>query len=82
MACAVPVITSNVSSLPEVVGDAGIMLAPQDVDGIAQAMEMLLTAPDVRDAFARKALVRSAGFTWESCVSQTVAAYRRVLNSA
>jgi len=82
MACRVPVITSNVSSLPEVVGDAGVMLAPQDVDGIAGAMEMLLTAPDLRDAFARKALARSAGFTWESCVSQTVAAYRRVLNSA
>jgi len=82
MACGVPVITSNVSSLPEVVGDAGIMLAPHDVQGIAEAMEMLLTAPDVRDAFARKALARSAGFTWESCVSQTVAAYRRVLSSA
>ena len=82
MACGVPVITSNVSSLPEVVGDAGIMLAPQDMQGIAEAMEMLLTAPDVREAFARKALARSAGFTWESCVSQTVAAYRRVLNSA
>lgn len=82
MACGVPVITSNVSSIPEVVGDTGLMLDPQDVDGFARGMETLLTAPDVREAMARKALARSARFTWASCVSQTIEAYRLVLNKS
>ena len=82
MACGVPVITSNVSSIPEVVGETGLMLDPQDVDGFAKGMETLLTAPDVREAMARKALARSAQFTWASCVSQTVEAYRLVLNKS
>lgn len=82
MACGVPVITSNVSSIPEVVGDTGLMLDPQDMDGFAKGMETLLTAPDVREAMARKALARSAQFTWASCVSQTVEAYRLVLNKS
>lgn len=82
MACGVPVITSNVSSIPEVVGDTGLMLDPQDVDGFAKGMETLLTAPDVREAMARKALARSAQFTWASCVSQTVEAYRLVLSKS
>lgn len=82
MACGVPVITSNVSSMPEVVGDTGLMLDPQDVDGFAKGMETLLTAPNVRDAMARKALARSAQFTWANCVSQTVDAYRLVLNKS
>lgn len=81
MACGVPVITSNVSSIPEVVGDTGLMLDPQDMDGFAKAMETLLTAPDVREAMALKALARSAQFTWANCVSQTVEAYRLVLNN-
>lgn len=82
MACGVPVITSNVSSIPEVVGDCGLMLAPEDVDGFAKAMETLLLAPDVRNRMAQKALARSAQFTWKNCVSQTVDAYRRVLSSS
>ncbi|ACM32038.1 MULTISPECIES: glycosyltransferase family 1 protein [Diaphorobacter] len=82
MACGVPVITSNVSSIPEVVGDGGFMLAPQDVDGFATAMETLLSAPDVRDRMAHRALARSAHFTWDRCISQTVEAYYRVLSSS
>ena len=82
MACGVPVITSNVSSIPEVVGDTGLMLNPQDVDGFAKGMETLLTASDVRESMARQALARSSQFTWASCVSQTVDAYRQVLNKS
>ena len=75
-------ITSNVSSIPEVVGDTGVMLDPQDVDGLAQAMENLITAPDVRNTMAAKALERSTQFTWASCVIKTVDAYRSVLSGA
>ena len=82
MACGVPVITSNVSSIPEVVGDTGLMVDPQDVDGLAEAIKTLLTAPDVRENMAKKALARSAQFTWASCVNQTVDAYREVLRKS
>jgi glycosyltransferase involved in cell wall biosynthesis len=80
MACGVPVITSNVSSIPEVVGDTGVMLDPDDVDGFAEAMKLICMAPELRADMAAKALARSREFTWESCVSETVAAYKFVLN--
>lgn len=82
MACGVPVIASNVSSIPEVVGDTGVMVDPQDVDGFTKGMEMLITAPDIRNDMARKALARSAQFTWDNCVGQTIDAYRRVLSKS
>ncbi len=82
MACGVPVITSNVSSIPEVVGDTGVMIAPHDVDGFAEAMRLIITAPEIRAAMAAKALARSREFSWASCVSETVEAYRLVLNKS
>lgn len=82
MACGVPVITSNVSSIPEVVGDTGVMIAPDDVDGLVEAMKTMLAAPELRADMARKALVRSAQFTWANCVTQTVDAYRSVISHA
>lgn len=82
MASGVPVIASNVSSIPEVVGNTGVMIDPQDVDGLTKGMEMLLTAPDIRNDMAGKALARSALFTWGNCVDQTVDAYRRVLSKS
>jgi alpha-1,3-rhamnosyl/mannosyltransferase len=82
MACGVPVIASDVSSLPEVVGDTGLMINPQDSDAVAQAIQLLVMDPAVRATLATKALARSKEFTWERCVEQTVGAYRQVLKSA
>ena len=82
MACGVPVIASNVSSIPEVVGDTGILIDPHDVEGLASAMKDLLEHPDLRDDLSAKALKRSATFSWESCVDQTVDAYRAVLSKS
>lgn len=77
MGCGVPAITSNVSSLPEVVGDAGIQVSPMDVDALAQAMRSMIEDDRLRRQFSAKALARSAPFTWERCVQETAAAYRR-----
>jgi alpha-1,3-rhamnosyl/mannosyltransferase len=82
MACGVPVIASDVSSLPEVVGDTGLLINPQDSDAVAQAIQLLVMDPAVRATLATKALARSKEFTWERCVEQTVGAYRQVLKSA
>jgi glycosyltransferase involved in cell wall biosynthesis len=82
MACGVPVIASNVSSIPEVVGDSGVLIDPQDVDGLAKAIEALLASPEGRAAWAEKALARSRQFSWNKCVEETVGAYRRVLSKS
>lgn len=79
MACAVPVITSDVSSLPEVVGDTGLLVHPHDIDAIARNMLEMVEDPAGRDALGERALLRSQQFTWERCVGQTLAAYRNAM---
>ena len=81
MTCGVPVIASNVSSLPEVVGDSGLLVNPHDIDDIAKAMETMITVPEIRAVSAQKALARSAEFSWDSCVDQTMGIYRQVESS-
>jgi len=65
MACGVPVIASNVSSIPEVVGDTGILLDPQDTTGLTEAMTLLTCAPDIRAVMSAKALQRSQSLFME-----------------
>ncbi|MBU1138336.1 MAG: glycosyltransferase family 4 protein [Proteobacteria bacterium] len=77
MQCGLPVIASNTSSLPEVVGDAGILVDPEDKDQICQAMMHLLGDRAVRDEYAQKGLVRAGEFSWRRCAEQTVAGYHR-----
>lgn len=79
MSSAVPVISSNVSSLPEVVGDSGVLIDPSDVSALAQAMTQMVEDSEFRNTLAAKSLERSRLFSWERCVTQTSAAYRQVL---
>jgi glycosyltransferase involved in cell wall biosynthesis len=79
MQCGVPVITSNTSSLPEVVGDAGLMLDPHDEEGLCQAFLRVLQDSNLRQDMARKALARAREFNWERCARETVQAYRASL---
>jgi glycosyltransferase involved in cell wall biosynthesis len=65
MQCGCPVITSNSSSIPEVAGDAAIMLDPEDVDGLAVAMEKTLKSAAARKELAGQGLARSRLFSWE-----------------
>jgi glycosyltransferase involved in cell wall biosynthesis len=76
MQCGIPVITSNTSSLPEVVGDAGIMLAPTDADGLCAAMGRLYRDSEYRAALSAKSLARAAHFSWDRCIASTLAAYQ------
>lgn len=82
MGCAVPVVTSNASSLPEVVGDSGIMVDAKDIDALAQAMRRVAEDPQLRQELSAKAHVRAQAFTWEKCVARTAEVYRRVANSS
>jgi glycosyltransferase involved in cell wall biosynthesis len=64
-----PVITSNTSSLPEVVGDAGIMLDPHDVEGLADAMYRVISDENLRKEMIAKGLEQAKKFSWENCVN-------------
>ncbi len=78
MSCGCPVVASNASSLPEVVGEAGIMVDPHDVDGLAQAMKRVLTDSKLRDDMVRKGLEQSKRFSWEKAAEQTLEVYKKV----
>jgi len=78
LACGTPAITSNVTSLPEVVGDAGILLDPHDVDGFAAAMASLAADPERRAELSRRAVAQASRFTWERTVRDALAACRAV----
>lgn len=76
MQCGTPVVTSNTSSLPEVVGDAGILLDPDDQAGLCQAMHRLCSDSKLRGELARRSLARAPLFSWEANIRQTVEVYR------
>lgn len=79
MACGTPVVTSNSSSLPEVAGDAAMLVDPYDVEQIAQAMWLVLSQPALAAELRTKGLARAAQFTWERTARETIAVYERVL---
>jgi glycosyltransferase involved in cell wall biosynthesis len=70
MACGVPVVCSNASSLPEVAGDAALMIDPLDTDGLAKAMVRALEDADLRQEMTDKGLTQAARFTWEAAARQ------------
>jgi len=78
MACGCPVVTSDTSSLPEVVGKAGIMVDPYDIDGLAQAMKQVLTDDKLRDDMVRKGLEQAKRFSWEETARKTQEVYDKV----
>ena len=77
MACGTPVIVSNVSSLPEVVGDAAMLIDPQCDDEITVALWRVLTDPALRAELRAKGLQRAAAFSWQRAAEQTMAVYRK-----
>ena len=78
MACGTPVIASNQGSLPDVVGGAGLLVEPTDVEQIAAAAERLLTDAELRAELRKKGLERARTFTWERTARETLAVYRSV----
>ena len=81
MACGTPVVTSTVSSLPEVVGQAGLLVDPTDTEGLAAAMERGLNDADLRAQMKAMGLARAAGFSWRETARRTVDSYRRAVIS-
>lgn len=81
MACGKAVVCSNSSSLPEVVGDAGVLVSPYDVDALADAIAGLLEDPERRAELGRRAIQRARLFTWEESARRTLEIYRRVVSA-
>jgi len=73
-----PVVTSNTSSLPEVVGEAGIMVGPNDTGGWVEAIRRVLTDRDLRDNMIKKGLEQARKFSWDKTASETLAVYRKL----
>lgn len=79
MQCGTPVITSNNSSIPEVVGNAGIMINPRDGDALCQAMLDIYRSADVRMQLSALAIARAREFSWQKTTMQTIEAYQKAL---
>lgn len=79
ISCGVPVVGSDTSSLPEVVGDGGILLAPHDVEGMAGALLQILIDDAFYHQLREAALDQSRRFSWEKTAIDTLTAYRAAL---
>jgi glycosyltransferase involved in cell wall biosynthesis len=75
MACGVPVIASAASSIPEIVGDAGLLVDPRDVGALVTAMQAVLGSSELRANLRARGLARARTFTWENTARQTLRVY-------
>jgi glycosyltransferase involved in cell wall biosynthesis len=80
MACGAPTVTSNTSSLPEVVGDAALMVNPTSVESISFALRQFLQDPELRDTYGQKGLQRAASFSWQRTAQLTRDVYDQVVS--
>jgi glycosyltransferase involved in cell wall biosynthesis len=78
MACGAPVITSLTSALPEVAGDAAVLVNPEDADALSRAMTEVLEDREKRERLRALGIVRAQAFTWRDAALQTHALYRRL----
>ncbi|GAP96408.1 glycosyl transferase, group 1 [Leptolyngbya sp. NIES-2104] len=79
MACGTPVITSNLSSIPEVAGDAALLIDPYDESAIADAMKSIIIDSQLRNQMRRKGLDRASQFSWQKTASHTAEILKRYL---
>ncbi|MFH1526689.1 MAG: glycosyltransferase family 1 protein, partial [Bacteroidota bacterium] len=82
MACGVPVITSNTSSLPEVVGDAGVLINPYDIDQLSEAIKVVLKDENLRKDLSAKGFERKKSFEWDKTVATVFKYYDELLLEA
>ena len=71
MASGLPVVCSNRGPMPEILGDAGVYFDPESVEEIAQAVQNVIDAPDVRTGMARRSFGRAQGYSWKRCADAT-----------
>ena len=79
MSCGTPVISSNTSSIPEVVGEAGILIDPYQVNDLAAAIYKVAGSLSLQDELSRKGLERAQLFSWKKCAEETLQVYRECM---
>jgi glycosyltransferase involved in cell wall biosynthesis len=82
MACGTPVVTSNASSLPEVVGAAGLMASPTNIEALSDAMAQVLGNRVLHDDLAKRGLEQAKLFTWRASAEKLLSIYEKVAQSA
>jgi glycosyltransferase involved in cell wall biosynthesis len=80
MACGVPVLCSNSSSLPEVAGDAAVLVNPLEVDDIAQGSSEIMTNKDLRRTLIERGYQQAQKFTWQACADVVLKVFEEILN--
>ena len=78
LSCGIPVITSNVSSMPEVAGEAALLIDPQETGQLSAAMTKVLTDPILALEMGRKGLAQARKFSWEKAAAETLAVIKKV----
>lgn len=81
MQCGVPVIVSDTSSLPEVVGEAGLLIPPTDEDALCQAILSIYKSDSLRTELSEKSIERAKLFSWDNCVADTIGVYEKVIEN-
>jgi len=79
MKCGCPVLTSNISSMPEVAGQAAILVDPLDVEEIARGLSELVNNQDLRKSLAKKGLAQVKKFSWEKTAQETLKVYEQAV---
>lgn len=82
LACGIPTITSNTSSLPEVAGEAALLIDPTQKEEISLAMDLLLSDSSLYKRLRKEAVLQAAKFTWRKTAQQTLTAYQEVVSDA
>lgn len=77
-AAGIPVISSNTTSIPEVAGDAALLVNPESADEIAEAMRRIVEEPALAGLLVKRGMERVKGFSWSRCAEETLAVYRQV----
>ena len=81
MACGTPVVTSNLTSIPEIVGDAAVLVDPTDTTELAGALEAVLSSSDLQAELIKKGKKHVIGYSWRTCAIETRKIYERVLSA-
>ena len=79
MSCGTPVITSNTSSMPEVAGDAALLVDPYNVNALAEAMHSIMKSENLMERLMAKGFERIRLFSWERCAGKTIQAFEKAV---
>lgn len=79
MASGTPVICSNTTSLPEVVGEAALMAAPKDVDTFTQSIQRIIHDSSLEESMIERGLLQAGKFSWQHCAEKTLEAYKKAV---